>query len=167
MTLTVAAATATTTFANPSRRTEYLITQATGINCCLHTVQILNVFRHSMCRACARCQNLQNAFVYLDVECENVAAYVSEDLVLDKLAPEFPAVLRRNLALIRAGEAIDGVDRMMAEHEHVSRIGMVGKRLVEPLGFNSPFASKLRKHGVDEHHQQIITANEVGEPFLI
>ena len=64
-------------------------------------------------------------------------------------------MLRPDLALVGAREAVDRMYRVMTDHKFVARIGMLAQHLTKPFGFDMTFATETRPECVDEDEQQI------------
>ena len=75
-----------------------------------------------MRRPGSRCANLKHTTVDLHVEGEDVTADVSKYTSVDKDCPERRCVFWSNLSLIGAGEAVDGINGMMADDQLMSRV---------------------------------------------
>jgi hypothetical protein len=147
-------------------RVEDLIAQTMVVESRLDAVEILDAFGHAMgcprpCRA-----YLKHAPIDLHVEGQDVGAKVGEHIRLHQDVPEAAGVLRADLALVWAGEAVDGVDWMMAQNELVPGIGMLVEDTLQPLGFDMAFAAQPRPEGMDEDHQQVAAPDPVRQPLL-
>jgi len=91
---------------------------------------------------------------------------IGEHAAVDERVPERPGMLGPDLALVGAGKAVDGMHRMMAEHQLVSRIGVLAQDVGEPRRLDVTFATETRPHRIDEDQQQVVPPHPVGQAFL-
>jgi hypothetical protein len=100
--------------------------------------------------------------MHLHVEGEDMTAQVGEHVRLHQDVPEPAGVLGADLALVGSGEAIDGVDGMVAQNELVPGIGMLVQHALEPLGLDVPLPAQSGPEGMDEDQQEVAPMDPVG-----
>src|SRR5579859_3461164 len=125
-----------------ARCIEHLAAKTGPVDRELCAVQVFKLLRHAMQRACACCAELQHAAVHLDVECENVAAQISEYVVRDEHVPEGVGVLRPDVTLIGACEAVHWECWVVADHEFGACVSMLVQHGIEPGSLDVAFTAE-------------------------
>ncbi len=80
--------------------------------------------------------------MHLHIEREDMAAEVSENLVLDETVPEVSCVFRADLAFIVAGIAVHRKHRVVADHDLVARVGVLAKHLPQLYRLDMAFSAE-------------------------
>src|SRR5882724_9938528 len=132
---------------------EHLVAQSVGIERALNTVQVFDALGHAMRRSRARGAYLQHAPMDLHVKGKDVTAQVGEHAAFDEDVPERTGVLGADFSLVGTGEAVDGMHRVMAEHQLMARIDMA-------------LAAKACPRRMDKDKKQISPPHPVGQAFL-
>src|SRR5262245_9279947 len=102
----------------------------------------------------------------LHIEGKDVAAQVTKHVFVHQDVPERANVFVADLALIRAGKAVDGKHRVMAKDELMSRVAMFSQRCLQPLDFDMALSSEAAPERIDEHHEKVTAPYELGETSL-
>src|SRR5262249_37395146 len=129
-------------------------------------MQVFNPFRHSMGGAGARGADLQHTLMNLGVKREDMATHVRGHIIAHEDIPELIFVFVTDLTLIRASVAIDRVYRMMAENQLMSGRLVLLKCRFQPIGLDMPFTPQPAPECMNEHHQEIVAANPIGQACL-
>jgi hypothetical protein len=104
--------------------------------------------------------------MHLDIKREDVTAKIGQDPMMNKDLPESMAIVRREFTLPGTGKAIHRVDWMVAQDQLVPRVSMVLQGMVKPSGLDPALPTKTRPESVDEHQQEILVPDKVGETLL-
>ena len=118
-----------------------LIAQSLRIERGLNAMQVFNSLRHPMGCSGAGCANLQHPALHLDVEGENMPAWVGKHAVHQNV-PEGCSVLVPYFTLVCTRKAGYREHRVMSQDELVPDVSMLPQCRLEPLYFQMALASK-------------------------